>query len=1074
MQTSEHLHLVLPEQGYKALIHITDKIGQNGRPLVKTRWFETTDALTEAINQQPNTPRLYMGMAGFAEPTKREQDNARFIRSIYHDLDAGPEKYAKALAKHEQTGAPIKVYETQAQAVADMVRIAKLTGLVPTLINSSGMGLHVYWVLDRDYTVEEAQPVMLRVKAAFKALDVKSDPAVPGDTARVLRPVGSLHSVAADGTEIRVSPLMHKPTRVYTLDEINTAIEPHVPESVFLPKIQGLEEFAILNNDVLQYHEYNNSMAKGAEKCAALAELRDMRGQVEEPYWRLMIGHSTFCQVDGEDLRHEWSQGDKRYDEGVVEDYANRWKAGPPKCSSFAEHCDACHKCPFAGKITAPIQLCRVDAEFEVVEAAPEPQPVAAPAEVDESDSMDSFNLGPADEADTPIEESFDLKELRTSRPELFQKQEKVGTYYFKATENKTGWRLYARVLEETAGADGESVKVVVEKHIASRLFWFESCTMSTGDEESSTQIEMVVVLNPSSLRRQRFHVPASALVDNSAFAKAMLSRNVLFTHEDKSQHLTRKYMIMEYERIQNETRYAIRSRFGYDWFSNAGTDTFVCAYGDLLQYPGGKLERVMMNPALEGTKQHLLPGALPPSEKGSWDMSAYKQHIQPAAKKYAEFVKKHYSGPQFRDHRVAMAIGIGSAYLVFTDPGGLVPGGAMPANGGVVSLFSTETGKGKTALQNVIGAAFSAGKSLIGGDKSGATHLSRVYTASQLGVFPLLLDEVSQNDVAQQASEIQNFANGQARITATRTGGVRKPSNWSLVTVMSTNTSQVDLILNAEGQVNKEALLARILEIDFGKAPEVDPANSSYRNDFAEVSQYGGAIGMLLTHAAVTLGRNQMAELSRDEFQSVCEQFGMEQNSRFYGRMFAAALLANRTLARMGVNLFDTEDLVEGFRVCTQRLVGNLKVGRKTVEEHLGNMLDDFAKHIAVTTSWPSRGSNRAPTPLLNETNLQLPVVGREVKDKGFVMLRAKDVAQWCAKRRINHDKFIDSLRETNRLVLDGTDPVSKRAVTSGIPGIVAQPRCSVYTIDIRSTSGVSVAGQPPLASDEPIAVNE
>lgn len=1071
MQVSEHLHLVLPEQGTKALVHITDKLDPNGKPIVQHRWFNDTDGLVAAVGKLNALPRIYMGMAGYDDAKKRKQEHSLFIRSIYHDLDAGPEKYAKAVAK----GKPDSVYETQQHAIADVARLAKLTGMVPTLINSSGMGLHVYWVLDRDYSVAEALPVMLRVKAAFKALGVKSDPAVPGDTARILRPVGSLHSVAEDGTEIRVTNLLHKPAKVYTLDQVNDLIDPHVPVSIFLPKSKVYEDFTIVNNDILQYREHTNSLAKGAEKCAALAEIRDLKGAVEEPYWRLMIGVSTFCQTDGEYKRHEWSEGDSRYDEGQVEDYANRWNAGPPKCATFAEHCDKCHSCPYAGKITSPIQLCRVDAVVEAVTELPE-APLSIPEEQPDASFTDF-----AGETDAPVTaEEFNLAQLKASRPELFERSDKVNTFYFKDTGSGGEWRLYARILEEVTGADGTTTKVVVDKHVASRLFWYESCTMSTSEDSGGTQVELVVVMNPSSLRRQRCHIPASVMADNSGFAKAMLSNNIIFTHERNAISLTRTYMTMEQNRVQNETRYAVRKRFGYDWFTHKGADTFVCAYGDLLQFPNGRIERVMMNPALDGAKQHILPGALPASDKGVWAGSVYGEAIVPAAQKYAEFIRKHYAGPEYAMHRMVIALGIGSAYLVFTDPSSLVPGGTLPPNGGVVSLYSTETGKGKTALLNVIGAAFGAGAQVLGGDKSGATQLGRSTLASQLGVFPLLLDEVSQNDADRQASEIQNFANGQSRVRATKTGGLSKPDNWNLITLMSTNKSQVDLVRFAPDKKNVEAILARLIEIDFSCAPDVDQSTSSFGRDYAEISRLGGAVGMLLTRIAVSRGRNDMAEKCQKRFAEVCGRYDMNMNTRFYGRMFSAAFMANRALAVLGVNLFDEDDLADSFGKVIRNLVNLIKVGRKTASSHVDDLIDDMSRHIAVTHSYPTRGFGTTVikhTPVLNESYLVQPMVGREVKESGVLMIRVKDVQKWCAEKKIPLEKMLAALIESGRLIYNtkANSHQHKRSLTAGIAGVISQPRCQVFMFNIADRGGLSVVGEQRGAvfEDEPEAVS-
>ena len=130
-----------------------------------------------------------------------------------------------------------------------------------------------------------------------------------------------------------------------------------------------------LNDDLLEYPERPTSLALVAEQCAAVAEMRDKRGNVPEPHWRGGLGVAKYCNADGEALAHKWSSGYDGYTHAETQAKMDRWDTPPPTCDHFAKVCSACEGCPHKGKITTPVQLGR-----SVVTAAPGVTTDGAPA----------------------------------------------------------------------------------------------------------------------------------------------------------------------------------------------------------------------------------------------------------------------------------------------------------------------------------------------------------------------------------------------------------------------------------------------------------------------------------------------------------------------------------------------------------------------------------------------------------------------------------------------------------------------------------------------------------------------
>lgn len=84
-----------------------------------------------------------------------------------------------------------KNYIDQADGAAALSAFIKATGLpTPTLVNSGG-GLHVYWPLTRDVTVDEWKPVARSLKQLCTKQVLHADPSVTTDAARILRVPGT-------------------------------------------------------------------------------------------------------------------------------------------------------------------------------------------------------------------------------------------------------------------------------------------------------------------------------------------------------------------------------------------------------------------------------------------------------------------------------------------------------------------------------------------------------------------------------------------------------------------------------------------------------------------------------------------------------------------------------------------------------------------------------------------------------------------------------------------------------------------------------------------------------------------
>ena len=120
--------------------------------------FPTIEAVAEAVPALADDKNVYFAVHALKEPrvwndhhhrdketnewvadwSYRLQTNMRACKCFFFDLDVGAS--TKTLEK----------YATRRDALSDLVRFCKSTGLPRPLVASSGGGLHVYWLLETE------------------------------------------------------------------------------------------------------------------------------------------------------------------------------------------------------------------------------------------------------------------------------------------------------------------------------------------------------------------------------------------------------------------------------------------------------------------------------------------------------------------------------------------------------------------------------------------------------------------------------------------------------------------------------------------------------------------------------------------------------------------------------------------------------------------------------------------------------------------------------------------------------------------------------------------------------------
>ncbi len=1002
MELAEFYAAVLPPTGDYALFSAKQQ---------RHQWSSTLDQLVKRTVARADEPDLYFATGSFLN-SKRTQEAVVGKKCFYLDIDAGAAKFAKN---------PNTAWPTIQDALAALLGFIKKFGLKPTIILFSGGGLHIYWQLSEVLDGQAWTAIAENFKRVTKAAGLKADPTSTSDSARILRPPGSLHNNGQ-----RASVLKHIPDAVYTRSAFESAVLAILPVPLvgsadgqlgdLLPLVPNgavYQDSDAFNDDFAKFEPTPTSAIKIAAACGAVRECAETGGLVTEPQWRGVIAIVKHC-VEGEALAHQWSNKHPEYDFAATQAKYDRYKAAPTTCETFSAYSGACSSCQFNGKIKSPIVLGRineVDTQknpelAQQVEAAAPPPPAPPPA-----------HLGVPPEA---LGTDFKI-ELVGGRPMLYGKKTVI-------------------VKDPVNGPQKSSLWVKVTEDI----FWLTGWT-EAGRHDSETSTVSWTLLRKG--QTQDFELPNEYTADRKQLLRYLAGRTINpLNHEPDTTAMLQQYINDQLRRIKDAAaKPVVRGHLGIHMDKDG---SLYCAHGEYIIYPDGTIRRATLADSLVSVRDAFRIDSLPNPTAVSWGRDAWT-HVALGARKQVDFYRKWWSGPNMENAQLAMMLMLASPVLVFAADGEMRPGQSLPAIGATVSLYSTQSAKGKTTLQQAIAYAYGDAARLIRqGDRMGTTMNAQVALAAALGTMPLAMDEVTANDAMQAAESINRMASAKEKDRANQQGkSAGELRQWALVSVVSTNVPQRELI--AVAQKSSDALQMRLIELDFDKLPnrslELMPQFEQARSE--AMTGTVGSLGAILHLAIVSKGYATMRALVADKMKYVAAQEKGEIKERFLLRLVAAMLVANDMLIAMKLGIFDTNvleraslDAMTGAR--TYSLSHNAEVGINFVK-----LVRDLAPHILITDL--DVPTDDTLTPWENERTARTPYAGRLCKKSNTLYLAVDSCRKWAVENQLSPSSIMAEAK-TNGFVIDfapGKD-TGQMALGKGIRGVWL-PRQHVWKIN-------------------------
>ena len=355
MDTNDFLSAVLPTQGKYCNYIQKDALKKN-------IFLDTLDNLyNTSVKHSDAGKQSFYALSTFDDAGTRAAAHAVFIKSIFIDMDCGVEI---------KTGKP-KSFKSKKDAVLALGTFLEESGLqelgMPWLVDSGG-GVHAYWPLDEDASIDEWKPVAESFKQAAKALNFPIDMTVTSDAARVLRCPGTLNWKYTPPKPV----VLKQRGTDFSLMAIAEKLLPYKP---LVRKISGtgaaltvLGErpgFAALSpvakamagNSITLFGNIAKRTAKGTG-CVQLQYYFDNAAEDGmEPVWRGWLSIAKVCD-DGDKAMRKLSALHP-YDEDRMLMKAAEIKGPYPCVKMDSENPGICGACPHWGKITNPLALGR-------------------------------------------------------------------------------------------------------------------------------------------------------------------------------------------------------------------------------------------------------------------------------------------------------------------------------------------------------------------------------------------------------------------------------------------------------------------------------------------------------------------------------------------------------------------------------------------------------------------------------------------------------------------------------------------------------------------------------------------
>jgi len=294
---------------------------------------------------------VFFALATFGDEEKRLATNARYVKSLFIDMDGYASK------------------KDAAQALSAFLEKTGMDALGNPYVVASGGGLHCYWPLTEAVPIDSWKPVAENFKRLCKQESLAIDMTVTADAARVLR--------VPETTNFKKKYATPRPVRilsegdVFSFEGLASLIREKLAGSVYeaqsMPKLDLAGTRPSAAPSATSVKLFENSVTKfkpiwlatqNSRGCGQLAHyVEHATEEGMEPIWRGLLSWAKVCE-DGNKAA-VWLSKMHPYEPERMNQKLQSIKGPYPCIKMDSENPGVCPTCPHWGKITNPLILGR-------------------------------------------------------------------------------------------------------------------------------------------------------------------------------------------------------------------------------------------------------------------------------------------------------------------------------------------------------------------------------------------------------------------------------------------------------------------------------------------------------------------------------------------------------------------------------------------------------------------------------------------------------------------------------------------------------------------------------------------
>lgn len=348
------------------------------------------------------------------------------------------------------------------------------------------------------------------------------------------------------------------------------------------------------------------------------------------------------------------------------------------------------------------------------------------------------------------------------------------------------------------------------------------------------------------------------------------------------------------------------------------------------------------------------------------------------------------YGREGMEDKAFAFFAGFGSMLVKFTD-----------LEGGLINLYSKESGSGKTTVLRAVNSIFGKPKELMLSPKD--TYNARMQRTAVLGNLPATMDEITNMPPDQMSQSIYDIAGGRAKNRLRQHENAERINTtfWRSLTLSSSNRSVMDALFSIKQKPEGE--LMRLLEMKVAPDPHSDATWSN-----AHFGRLKDNYGLAIVPYSQYLIQNltSILETTMPQVQHRIDmQAGIRNTERYWSMIVTVAVVGGMMAKRAGLHDIDVGRIAQfGIDLIKRTRLKNREY-MFDGDEFLGGFLQRHFNETLVVANEPPIGSTNPPQPI-REPRGALTV--RYEPDTNLLYIVAKSYRDDCAKVMVNFEESL------------------------------------------------------------------